>query len=142
MLARALFGIPSTTLEMDRIDTAVERLFPSDVKLLAYLIRFSLPYLLFAEGPETDAKPFIVRAEDRNDMLVNKSMPQSQLVCDAYSLYNLHAVGCVKIDGRVAGFGPEGRYVTSVLYILPLGHAVLKALEGAGQRNLEAEESP
>jgi hypothetical protein len=126
MLATALFGIPRETPERDRIDAAIERLFPTDVALLADLIKFSLPYLLLAESP--DGKLFIIREEERRNMLWEQTLPVSQLDCDAHALHNLAVTGCIKLDAKVKGLGPERRYSLTAIYLLPLGHAIVSAL--------------
>lgn len=138
LLASALFGIPSSTPERDRIDAAIEKLFPPDVRLLADLIRFALPKLLLAEGE--NVSPFIVREEDRHDMLWKQTLPSAQLICDAYALRNLQSAGGIEIVAKTAGFGPERRYTLSAIFILPLGHALHEALKKAGLQGIATSE--
>lgn len=130
LLAAALFGVPAETPERERIDAALERLFPADIYLLLRLVRFSLPYLLLVEAPDGDL--FIVREESRGKMLWKQALPEPQLRCNSRSLHNLQANGCIQRDNATKGLGPEGRYLLASLFILPLGRPVINDLERAG----------
>ena len=114
MLARALFGIPASTPERDRVDAALERLFPEDVLLLRRLVEL-------APG---------------SDMVYFGSPERGS--AEEWGLYSLQAVGCVSFGappGAVDTWEDTAR-----ANISPLGHAVLKALQGDDRGGSEAEQ--
>lgn len=129
MLARALFGIPATTPERDRVDAAIERLFPEDVVLLRKLVSL-------AEKGIKDHVYFRILNNGRASALRHGFQGHvggiilEPFDCNDWPLFSLQTAGCVS-------FGPSPEVISgwkdiTKLIILPLGHAVLVGLEGAG----------
>jgi len=133
MLARALFGIPATTPERDRIDAAIERLFPDDVALLKEFVLLSRRW----EGRSMYLKALlcdgILYAFPRTDS-ADGSESADRVLCPEWPLYALEAVGCVSFGMWSANrtLGKEKNYRAADIRIMPLGRAVIGALEQPG----------
>jgi hypothetical protein len=130
MLARALFGIPASTPERDRVDAAIERLFTDDVALLNELVLLSRR----SEGRSMYLKALlcdgILYAFPRTD----GSESEDRVLCLEWPLYALEAVGCVSIGSSSANrtLGKEKNHRSANLTIMPLGRSVIGALEQPG----------
>jgi hypothetical protein len=131
MLARALFGIPATTPERDRVDAAIERLFPDDVRLLQALLalvkRSEKDYIVLIKAGSPVKTYAVLPGNEHSD-------PASveHLVCPEWPLCSLQVVGCVRFGPWAAALGPDHQHHGTGLGSHPLGYAVLSALEGAG----------
>jgi hypothetical protein len=56
----------------------------------------------------------------------------ASIPCLEFPLYALQTAGCILFGPWIAAFGPRKAYPGTGMSILPLGHAVLDALENAG----------
>ena len=131
MLARALFGIPPTTPARDRVDAAIERLFPDDVALLrdlAGLLKKHAASHLFIIEDRTTRSLFAVQPgfEMRRLPDVGERLPIANL-----PLYSLQTAGCVEFGPWIDTFGPERDAAGTGLSVLPLGFVILESLQAA-----------
>jgi hypothetical protein len=132
LLASVLFGISSSTPERDRVDAAVERLFPEDVLLLQGLMRLiehSMESHVFVIKPSGGGPSYAVLPGDEETKTLDTV---EHLLFPELPLYSLQTVGCVEFGPWLDRFGPACADAGTGLSILPLGRAVLTALENAG----------
>lgn len=127
MLARALFGIPASTPERDRVDAALERLFPDDVVLLRTLDNWAHKRQqdhLYIEKTTGGRVTYAIDGDVDQGM---GRIVKRPFQCDDWCLHALQAVACISF-GTPPGTPDEWEDYTRV-NILPLGRAVLKVLE-------------
>jgi hypothetical protein len=132
LLALALLGIGASTPERDRIDAAIERLFPEDISLLRDLVRLAddANPVLMRVSPKGEV-PFATRDHDGRTL----GPCPDRAKCPDAPVYALQSAGCAAIEpaGGLLPTGVENEMVgVTPLRVLPLGRAVLQALESTG----------
>jgi hypothetical protein len=146
MLAMALLSPASPDSLRDRVDAAVERLFPADVALLRQIVSLERQRrgltLLSTDAPAVafHAKPFeifVLPGSPVREMMPSPEEEPETVSCAISEFRSLELVGCVAIDSYQ---GVAGDHAIRRLDVLPVGAALIECLE-ATRLDLDLEMS-
>jgi hypothetical protein len=135
LLALALLGFGANTPERDRIDAAVERLFPADVLLLKKLVEHvdglasGEEEMLLVRPHEGERFAGIIK-KTQNGLAIDPD--SKQVPAPDMPLYALNGAGCILVELEINAATHFGNLKAHLapLRILPLGRALYQALQG------------